>query len=287
MIQVDTHPEELLDRIASNTASADEIRELEEHASKCPACAAHLSLRPVIRSSLEPSLEDRMSNERAVSRAMGTLSAGAPRRSPRSVWLLAAAAVLVTGMAGARYWARARPATVSATGDSTPAPAAKETPPSPTNAPPSAPENAEAIESATAADKGQARSQSAAEPRETAAQVFAEANELRRTGKDSQAMVTYRKVERLFPGSPEAQQSYATLGSLMMEHGNPQEALGQFDHYIEHGGPLLVDVLAGKANALQKLGRNAEERRTWETLLERFPKSVQAARAKTRLAELH
>jgi outer membrane protein assembly factor BamD (BamD/ComL family) len=131
------------------------------------------------------------------------------------------------------------------------------------------------------------RALSSPEARETASQVFAEANELRRTGKDSQAMVTYRKVERLFPGSPEAEQSYATLGSLMMEHGSPQEALGQFDHYLVHGGPLLVDVLAGKATALQRLGRTAEERRTWETLLERFPKSVHAARAKTRLAELH
>ena len=94
-------------------------------------------------------------------------------------------------------------------------------------------------------------------------------------------------MERLFPGSPEAQQSYATLGSLMMEHGGSQEALSQFDHYIERGGPLLVDVLAGKATALQRLGRTAEERRTWETLLDRFPKSVHAARAKSRLAELH
>jgi TolA-binding protein len=286
MIQLDTHPEELLDRIANDTASADDVREFEEHASKCEACAAHRSMRPLVRSSLEPSLEERMSNERAVWRAMGALTTRSRRRSPRTVWLLAAAAVLVAGIAGARYWNRLRPPPSAQ--DANLATAAKNAPAPPAALPPQVPENpSDGVESSPVNDKPQPRSAATPEPRETAAQVFAEANDLRRTGKDSQAMVTYRKVERLFPGSPEAEQSYATLGSLMMEHGNPQEALGQFDHYIERGGPLLVDVLAGKASALQKLGRTAEERRTWETLLARFPKSVQAARAKTRLAELH
>jgi len=284
MIAVDNHPEELLDRIASDTASADDLQKFEEHARQCPACAAHRTILPTVRSALAPSLEDKMRNEHAVSRAMSTLTVGTRRRAPRGVWLLAAAAILVAGVAGARYWAASRPQP-SAHATEPPAPAepvnrAAE----PTNSP-AAPEiPSQGNDMAPTVDTSKTRSPDA---RETAAQVFGEANELRRTGKDAQAMTTYRKVERLFPGTPEAQQSYATLGSLMMEHGGAEEALSQFDHYIERGGPLLVDVLAGKANALQRLGRTAEERRTWETLLDRFPKSVHAARAKTRLAELH
>jgi TolA-binding protein len=286
MIQVD-HPEELLDRIASRTASPDEVRKFEEHASQCAACAAHLSIQPLVRNALQPSLEDRMSNERAISRAMASLPGGARRRAPRTAWFLAAAALLITGVAGARFWSRVRSLPPTDAVDSAPATAAKATPREPTNPPPALPENPGEGTESVMTDPTPVHAQPSLEPRETAAQVFAEANELRRTGKDPQAMVTYRKVERLFPGTAEAQQSHATLGSLLMDHGNPQDALGQFDRYIEHGGPLLVDVLAGKATALQKLGRAAEERYTWETLLARFPKSVQATRAKTRLAELH
>jgi TolA-binding protein len=123
-------------------------------------------------------------------------------------------------------------------------------------------------------------------PIETPAQLFSEANDLRRSGKEAQSIAAYRKLQRTFPGSAEAEVSYATLGSLLLDRARPPEALAQFDHYVEHGGPLLEDVLAGKASALGRLGRARDERRTWENLLSRFPSSVYAGRAKARLAEL-
>ena len=70
MMPVETHPEDILDRIISDTASADDVRQFEEHASRCQACAAHRTLRPTVKGALEPSLEDKMRNERAVSHAM-------------------------------------------------------------------------------------------------------------------------------------------------------------------------------------------------------------------------
>src|SRR6185369_6840288 len=109
MIAVENHPEDLLDRIATDTASADDLLKFEEHARQCPACAAHRTIRPKVQSSLAPSIEDKMRNEHAVSRAMSTLTVGARRRAPRGMWLLAAAAVLVAGVAGARYWTGSRP----------------------------------------------------------------------------------------------------------------------------------------------------------------------------------
>lgn len=261
MIEVEDPSDDLLDRIARDTA---------------------------VQRALAPSADDRMRNELAVSRAMSVLSVGVRRRSPRGVWLLAAAAVLVAGVAGARYWKRHPSPSAQLGVTVAPAATVNQAAEAPTTVPAAGTEvPTDTVDVSPIQDKSKARTPLSSDARETAAQVFAEANDLRRTGNDSQAIATYRKVERLFPGSPEAEQSYATLGSLLMEHGSPQEALGQFDHYIERGGPLLVDVLVGKAGALQRLGRAAEERRTWETLLERFPKSVHAARAKTRLAELH
>ena len=105
-------------------------------------------------------------------------------------------------------------------------------------------------------------------------------------GKDDRAIPIYRKLQRLFPGTPQAEQSYATLGQLSLQHLGADEALRQFDRYLAHEGPLTEDVLVGRAIALQRLGRSNEERKTWETVLRRFPSSVHAARAKTRLADL-
>jgi outer membrane protein assembly factor BamD (BamD/ComL family) len=135
-------------------------------------------------------------------------------------------------------------------------------------------------------DMQRLRGSSILEESETAAALFSQANELRRMGKDGQAIVLYRKLQRVFPGTPQAEQSYATLGQLSLQHLGADEALTQFDRYLAHEGPLAEDVLVGRAIALQRLGRGHEERRTWETLLRRFPSSVHAPRAKTRLDDL-
>jgi TolA-binding protein len=71
----------------------------------------------------------------------------------------------------------------------------------------------------------------------------------------------------------------------MLELGQSSGALSQFDRYLSRKpqGPLAQEALFGKASALARLGRLAEERRTWETLLARFPKSVYRDRANERL----
>jgi len=138
----------------------------------------------------------------------------------------------------------------------------------------------------TSTDKQQPRSVLASDESETAAALFSQANELRRTGRDDQAIQMYRKLQRLFSGTPQAEQSHATLGQLLLQRLSADEALAQFDRYLAHEGPLTEDVLVGRALSLQRLGRGHEERRTWETLLHRFPSSVHATRAKARLADL-
>jgi TolA-binding protein len=264
MIDAANNPEDLLDAILDETASS-------------------------IRSDLSASPEDELKNERAIAVAMGRLARPARRLPARAVWMVAAAAMLIVGVAAAQRWNRSHgsPALPSATPNDFAMPAP---PVAPAAAPPESPSKATDIaEGPTANDVRAPAPDEAAKStaHETAAQLFAEANELRRARKDGQAIGAYKKVERLFPTSPEAEQSYATLGSLLLEHGNAQDAVTQLDHYIERGGPLLVDVLAGKAAALQRLGRTVDEQRTWQMLLDRFPKSVQATRARARLAELH
>jgi outer membrane protein assembly factor BamD (BamD/ComL family) len=120
----------------------------------------------------------------------------------------------------------------------------------------------------------------------TAAALFAQANELRRAGADDRAIVLYHKLQLLFPGTVQAEQSNATLGQLLLQRSSADQALSQFDRYLTHAGPLTEDVLVGRALSLQRLGRAHDERRAWVNLLEQFPSSIHAARAKARLAEI-
>lgn len=254
---------------------------------------SHRAFRDLARDTL-PAEEDAARDEHAVQFVAASLRRNKGRRRSRYFVGLAAAALLFAGAAGANYtrgvtylrehqWLPHASIDKVDKGEKQPAnraPAAVSTM--------SPPEPLPALD--TTADLGvetpPARSAAPSSANETAAQLFSEANDLRRSGKENQAISAYGTLQRLFPGSPESVLSYATLGSLLLEHGRAQEALGQFDHYLKTGGPLMEDVLAGRAGALKTLGRARDERRAWETLLQRYPSSVYAARAKARLSEL-
>ena len=57
-------------------------------------------------------------------------------------------------------------------------------------------------------------------------------------------------------------------------------------HRYLNDGTLAEEARVGRALALQKLGRRAEEREAWTQLLLRHPHSVQEERARARLQEL-
>jgi TolA-binding protein len=98
-------------------------------------------------------------------------------------------------------------------------------------------------------------------------------------------MSLYGELQSRYPGSAEAEISYVSLGRVLLEQGQASSALAQFDRYLSRrpGGPLAQEALFGKASALARLGRLEEERRTWETLLARFPNSMYRDRAHERL----
>jgi TolA-binding protein len=119
-------------------------------------------------------------------------------------------------------------------------------------------------------------------------ELFARANQLRRSGRDSEAMTLYRELQRAYPDSREARLSQATLARLLLEHGQASEALSGFDSYLKSGdtGAMTEDALVGRAMALMKLNQRDQERATWQELLARFPNSIHASRARARLGEL-
>jgi TolA-binding protein len=121
----------------------------------------------------------------------------------------------------------------------------------------------------------------------TPAVLFARANDARRRS-DPAAPGFYLDLQKRFPRSAEARLSQVTLGRLYLDRlDDAADALGQFDAYVTGGGgELEEEALVGRALALQRLGRGAEERRAWQRLLAAYPDSISADRARSRLAVL-
>jgi DNA-directed RNA polymerase specialized sigma24 family protein/TolA-binding protein len=124
---------------------------------------------------------------------------------------------------------------------------------------------------------------------DTAPTLFTRANAARRVGDFEAAVEAYEELARRYPGSREEVLSRATFGTLALNVlGAPQRALGLFDAYLATApdGTLAEEALVGRAEALDDLGRDAEERAAWEELLARFPDSSHGDRARARLEVL-
>jgi TolA-binding protein len=116
--------------------------------------------------------------------------------------------------------------------------------------------------------------------------LFSRANALRKSGNVSGALVAYAELRELHPASPEAKLSRVLSGRLLLARGEAERAADEFGAYLASNprGTLAEEALVGKAQALRSLGRGVEERRTWELLLARFPSSIHASTARTRLS---
>lgn len=125
----------------------------------------------------------------------------------------------------------------------------------------------------------------ATEPMETAAELFASANALRTQGQAAEAERRYLALQARHPGSTEARVSLVSLARLELA-SRPAQALRHFNAYLAQKAhsTLAEEALFGRASALGRLGRADEERAAWRQLVERYPGSVYAERAKSRLA---
>ncbi|MFT3711165.1 MAG: tetratricopeptide repeat protein [Archangium sp.] len=117
--------------------------------------------------------------------------------------------------------------------------------------------------------------------------LFSRAHRERVQGETAAAIRDFRAVIARYPNAREASLANAELGRLLLERGEATSALEAFDAYLASSDVVLrEDVLAGRATALEKLGRTAAERSAWEALLRDYPSGVYAPRARTRLESL-
>ena len=123
----------------------------------------------------------------------------------------------------------------------------------------------------------------------SASALFSRANQARRDGKVAEAVRLYRTLQERHSGTSEELVSRVSLGRLLLDtSGDSRGALVQFNSYLASpgGGALRESAMVGRAIALGRLGRIAEERAAWKALLEAWPKSTYQKRARARLAEL-
>jgi TolA-binding protein len=124
-------------------------------------------------------------------------------------------------------------------------------------------------------------------PPRAAAAIFSEANEALRASDKVRAQGLYRELLRLYPTSPEARVSRATLGRLLLEQGEGAAALRTFDESLASGaGAMAEEMMVGRALSFQRIGDARGEASAWLALLSTHPGSVHADRARARLAVL-
>jgi hypothetical protein len=285
------HPEELIDRAKQGALDADHQAVLDRHLATCVTCAAHLSMAPRFERELAPQPRDQILDERAVEAAMLRMQGSPPvlRRHAAPSWLrwAAAAVVLVSGFAAAAAFIGRR---ITSHPPSQP-PGLTADPPAPRPrpltievAPPDVPVPAESPTPRTVSPE-----RPSARPAVTAAALFERGGKLQREGHADAAIVVYRRLQAMFPETPEARLSFALAGQLHLKRGRPSEALAQFDRHLRLGSEaseVSEEALAGRATALEQLHRTADAVAAWKTLLERHPGTVYAERARARLDQI-
>jgi TolA-binding protein len=232
----------------------------------------------------------------ALARVAASRVPKAPRRRPRRVAvLLAAALVLGSGVSAAVLGVvpvpllggekTEQPATLP------PAPASKLAPVWRKAARPERPERTAAVADEPPREPNTSdapRARAARPAAETsAADLFRTANAARHAADFSRAQRLYSELIARYPSSDEARIARVSLGKLLLAKGDPSAAEQEFQNYLKDGkGQLAEEALVSRAQSLQKLGRKDAERATWQRLLADYPNSVYAAEARARLRVL-
>ena len=285
---------ELLLRARRGVVTDSERLALSAHLSSCEACQQLSEFGRDFEAVGGAAPGDSAILSRISERTLRSIRPPASRaRRVQVYWLAAASVALLAGLAGATFLAR--------TGPKPPSPS-----PNPAQLNPTAPEqSAQAralspLGAASASAPPEASSVGPAlggssppsrvltRPTGSASKLFREANEARRTGDTALAISLYRDLQRRFPEAAETNISRVSLGSVLLDAGAAPAALQQFDGYLAApSGALAAEAIYGRGRALKNLHRPSEEAATWQSLLDRFPRSPYASYAKRRLDELH
>jgi hypothetical protein len=288
------HPEDLLDRARSGSLGSDEQRLLKRHLALCAACRFELSLAP----GLFAHVEVRPGDDELVARAVARTNPVryARRRVGRKVLsatalVAAAAAMAAMASAGAYAWRRHTVARLEAP-DLPPSHDVETSEPGlMTTAPhadavvdplrPAPPEPSSAV-----AERPKPRAPSSVSTPASCADRFRRANEARREGAMDEAVRLYLELRPACAGSNEEVSSRVLVGRIYLDRlSDPARALASFESYLgaATAGSLREDAMIGRALALGKLGRSAEEASAWKALLAAYPDSLYADKARSRL----
>jgi TolA-binding protein len=301
MTSADLHPEDLLDRVRRGQATGAERERVDAHLASCAACRFEQAVLAASMRDASPQPGDgarARSIEQAALAALeerGLLGASVAhkRRRRAGAWITAIAASSIATAAAAAVithppWLERLIPQLAAPN------AAPKRSPTPRGKKPAMAvvvEHAQpqllvpepvVVERATRPSPRDASVRSAAE-------IFAAANEARRERTTRETVRLYRELERQHPRSDETKVARIALGRLLLDRaGDPRGALKQFEAYLADRAhhSLREEAMVGRALALGRLGRAREERAAWQALLQAFPASANAERARARVDEL-
>lgn len=305
MNTLDLHPEELFDKAALGTLSDSERIWLDGHLEQCEVCRFEQRVRsdfaaePVAALNVDSLVTRALSGMPAVTRPEKTFG----RSSRRTVALMAGTALAFSTMASfaaVAQWTGVWPKIVEVFVRPPPAPvrhalAVPQAAPILEERAIEAPVAAEpvAVEPVAAAPVTHSGKRATPPPLppakgvESASLLFDQANQARIQGSHPLAVRQYRALLERFPSAPEANLARATLGRLLLDTGDASGSLAHLDAYLRSGElTLREEVLSARAVALARLERTKEEGAAWSALLDAYPESIHAARAKARLEEL-
>jgi hypothetical protein len=296
MTRIDLHPEDLLDRAARSVATVADLTRLEHHLAECAVCRVERALHVQAADDAAPLGSDEFLVARLTRDVSARLASPTARRSRRKSAFVAvglAAACLAGGAVAATLALRPAGPVENVSAKAVPsAHAAGPALRAPEPAPQLPREELDTPREPTPADvaprPARAPALASAEPT-NASELFSRANQARRDGHVTEAARLYRALQDRFAGSSEELVSRVSLGRLLLDRlGDSRGALVQFNSYLASpaGGALREEAMVGRALALGRLGRAAEERAAWQALLDASPKSTHRKRAQARLGEL-
>ncbi|MEO0811213.1 MAG: outer membrane protein assembly factor BamD [Myxococcota bacterium] len=301
----------LLEGKERGSLSALESEECERLLVQMPEVGAEHALRAFA----ERFDDDQEQRSIAVESVLSAFAQRAPRPRRKPMWVFAAAAALMLAATGASAaWIAAQRGFFEPTPEPTPEAAARTEPkslpesvPLPSSEVPASefepdPKPKPSID--TSADRPASRRKprgrvQASTPRPApvqdskpvleAPELLERANEARRERRWSTAVRWFETLVDTHPTSPESRVARVSLGRLLMDRlDEPARALEHFERYLSTApnGALAEAAMVSRALALSRLNRDANERRAWQDLLDRFPESLHAEHARSRLKAL-
>lgn len=121
-------------------------------------------------------------------------------------------------------------------------------------------------------------------PRADAATLLERARTARGEGRLAAAERNYEELLRHFPKSAEARAGKVSLAQVKLRRGKTKAALRLFTAAAKAGGPLAEDAAWGRIQALHKLGRKDDLRKSVDAFAAKYPTSAYRARAQGLLA---